>query len=436
MSAVFKIMRTEARRSPGLLLFPFLATLVGYFTVETLPQGIWLWPQTSVAIRETLLVVGPLAAGLSAWVASRNRRQAVGELLATTPRSAILRELVTWVTIVAWCVLAYTLSAGMVVLFAYLGGAWGLPILWPILLGLFALVTNSAIGFTIGYYIPSRLTAPLIAVALYIIQGFTAYNTSSSIRYFSPVVELDRSPFFGVQPNVFVEQTVWLLGIIGIALAAVALRARSNPVFSFAALVVTVVVAAIGAAMLVQLPAHLAPSQAREAVVPYTPECAEGRISVCVHPAYAKLLPNTAEAIDGLTEPLIGISGAPVRAQQSSPLDDVELKPDGTLQFSLYDAATVEDQMTTEVAAALVQESSSSYEGGKARLVPGDAQSVVAGWLLKRTGRDPLGLTGGDPEATTALERFANLTPEHQSAWLNDNYAELRSGDITLEDLP
>ena len=39
-------------------------------------------------------------------------------------------------------------------------------------------------------------------------------------------------------------------------------------------------------------------------------------------------------------------------------------------------------------------------------------------------------------EVRLAADRFGTLTPEAQHAWLEANFAALRDGEMTLEDLP
>jgi hypothetical protein len=41
-----------------------------------------------------------------------------------------------------------------------------------------------------------------------------------------------------------------------------------------------------------------------------------------------------------------------------------------------------------------------------------------------------------EPETLAAADRFGALPPEEQRAWLEANFAALRAGELTLEDLP
>lgn len=441
MNASLKLLRIEARRNVGLWLFPFVVLLIGYTTAETLPTGIWLWPQTSLSIRDTLVLVGPLAAGLAAWAAGRNRRRDLEELLATTSQPAAIRDLANWGATTAWVCLGYVVAAALMLLATYFGSEWGAPILWPVLIGFFAIVANSALGYAAGYYLPTRITSPVVAVALYWVQGIAAYYlVANPASYLSPVTELNYSVFWGVLPHIFIQQSLWLLGISGVALAAVVLKGGGSPKAAWISLFGASTVAAIGAAALLVTPVEVTAAQKQEAHVPYEPICAKGAIPVCVHPAYEKMLPETAAVVDEVTEPLISVPGGPTRAEQKS-YGEVNLRRDGTLIFYLSDTNFGTSDLAAELVRALVRDPVSTI-GADKELFPNDAQAVIAAWLLQQAGRDPHSLdywTSADAnsEAVAATrKRFDQLSPEERRSWFRKNYVDLRAGKIGLKDLP
>ncbi|MDP9487234.1 MAG: hypothetical protein M3Q49_15880, partial [Actinomycetota bacterium] len=218
--------------------------------------------------------------------------------------------------------------------------------------------------------------------------------------------------------------------------------------------------AAVGAVAVLGVPVETV--DARGALVPYQPVCEEGEIPVCVHPAYEVALPETARAVNDLVEPLVGISGAPTRAEQRGDAYPSRLRTDGTLVFDMRSAfirwnvnhgSTVKDQVGFEVPSALVSGPSGYVEGNpykssfcrEAGDAPGEAQRVIAAWLSYRAGdfgsansmafREAV---NGQlcPRSAAVVERFDALTPAERRAWLETNYADLRAGELTLEDLP
>jgi hypothetical protein len=157
----------------------------------------------------------------------------------------------------------------------------------------------------------------------------------------------------------------------------------------------------------------------------YEPVCVERSIPVCFHPAYAAQLEGNADPIGRLVEPLVGVPGGPVRAEQLP--ERTGLRADGTLEV-----------IPGEVAVAraifdLVHEPDANLNS---------AQRVIAFWLMERTDENPsewqLLFGVGQPDATVAaaVERFSALGPDAQRAWLMANYQDLRAGRIEIEELP
>lgn len=435
-TGLVSLLLLEARRNPGLWLFPFVVVMVWFLTAQERAKGIWLWPDVSLSIESTLAVVGPLAAGVAAWAASRHRRYGIEELLATTPRPAASRDLAAWAATAAWFVLAYAAAAGFIQLLAYLGGAWGSPVLWPVLVGLLALGTHSAIGHATGYYLPSSFTAPIVAVVLFLLQAGPGYF-AGSVRHLSPLNQgLTRSVFHGVLPNLFVGQALWLLGLAGAALVAVTLKQRIS-VASLSLMLATVAVGTLGASLLLEKPPWASPAQMKAAIVPYDPVCVREEILICVHPAYKEMLPETAAVVGEIAKPLVDVPGGPTRAKQSNSVF-AEPERNGTLSFFLHDKRSLGDELASQVSGELVgyQTPAIFRENGGA---PDDARAAIQAWLLRQAGRDSeyVVFDGRKPEAVVAAsQRFEELTPEERNEWLREDYPDLRAGKLTLKDLP
>lgn len=425
------LLRIEARRNLGLWFFPFIAVLIGYTATETLPEGVWLWPHTSVAIQATLVVVGPIAAGLSAWVAGRNRRRNIEELLATTPRPTAIRDLIAWTATAAWICLGYVVATILMLYLTYLGATWGSPTLGPLLAGFFALCMDSAVGYAVGYFLPRLFTAPLVAVLMYMVQGVVGFNLGS---YLSPVATPFPDVFYGVFPDISAPQSLWFSGIAGTGLALVVLKTHKGENFPWLALIVAAAVAIAGAAILVRTPLTVTPIRDQETIVPYRPTCVEKGIPVCVHPAYEKMLPGVAVVVSKVTEPLVGIPGGPVRAEQT-PDGSAILESDGTLEFFLYDERSGGDQLAFDLARALVQDEE-QYRNNKDLT---EVQAVVASWLMQPINdTDNLFVIPGENRqaVTDALERFAKLSSPDKRVWFRENYAQMRAGQLTSKDIP
>lgn len=435
-TGILRLFRIEARRNLGLWVFPFAVIAVWYLSAEERADGIWLWPDISVSIEGTLAVVGPMAAGLAAWTASRNRRRGTEELLATTPYPAASRDFAAWFATAAWLSLAYAAAAGFIHLIAFWDGAWGSPILWPVLVGFFALLAHSALGYAVGHYLPSGFTAPLIAVTLFLLQ-ITPVYFSSSVHHLAPLGEsLTRSVFHGVLPNLFFGQTLWFLGLAGVALATVALK-RSRNIVVITMTIATVSTATLGAILLLEKPPWASPAKVEAATVSsYEPVCVTKEIPVCVHPAYEALLPEVAPVVSEISSPLVDLPGGPTRAEQV--YSSFATPEPGTVSFFLYDRNSLGDVLASQVTGDLVGRQTPAVlrDNGD---TPNDAQIAIEAWLLHQSGRDSeyAIFAGGEPEAiAAAAQRFAELAPKGRDEWLRKNYSGLRAGKLKLKDLP
>jgi hypothetical protein len=431
----------------GLWLAPVAAAMTVWIIHGGLPVGVWLWPKTSVEIRFSLVLLGPLIGGLAAWVAVRNRRGGIDELLATTPCSPPFRDLAPWMATIGWASAAYIAAAAYALGLTWRHASWGSPFMYlsPVLFGLLGLVAHSALGYVVGYYLPSRFVVPLVAVGLYLPQGVIS-GLNTPVQNLSPISDLESSVFYGVQPALGIGDALWLSGLAGIALGAVTLRHRRT-LRSWSVTALAGLMAVSGAVMLLGTERGSPPASA---AIPYQPVCAGSRVVACVHPAYRGMLPETARLADQLSRPLAGLPGTPSRLAQRAHRG--ELAPPDVVLVDLWDEARGYDDVALQIASGLVRdERASAYElqpdgpGGSEEqaeyetfyLEHREAQDVVITWLVRAGGRE--GVAQGlvyTPEGQAALERFVALKPEDRSAWLRARYADLRAGKLGVEDLP
>ncbi len=457
------LLRIETRRGVAFLLSPFLLAAAWFMSwygmYGTMPRDIYLWQETSRVVKDSILTTGPLVAGLSAWAAGRNRRRGMGDLLSTTARPAASRDLLSWAGVALPCVAVY---AGLIVLLGVptsLNSAWGAPLPGYLLVGLVALLMDSALGFAAGYYLPGRFTAPLVVVTLYVghLLPMGMVDLPLNHTLLSPAAYSNLSgadPFYEL-PRLAVQQTLLFGGLCASALAAVALRDRTAHAAARVALGMALVVAAVGLALALT-------TEDYEAVEPEAASfeylCEDGEITVCIHPAYEKFLPEAAGTVNEVAEPLVGIPGVPTRALQVNGPETVpdDAKARNVVFFGVFDpwGKLYEE----DVAYGLVQRDPEMRYGGypsaqgeftkedlrrcghirdKEYFDPAYAAQIIVGrWLTERAGGRIVEMSGGCPNSEELVERFAALDAAKREAWLRENFAALRAGGITLEDLP
>jgi hypothetical protein len=409
-----------------------MAGLVVWGTLATMrpDDAPTLWARSSVQLGLMFVVVAFAMCGVGAWAAGRAGRQQIEELLTTTPRPAPLYDITLWAGTTVWGLAACLAAGAYVFVVTQREATWGGPVSAPIVVGLLAIVASTAIGYLGGTLIPGRFAAPLVAVAW---SGAALFmgTRSSAVAYLSPLSMDPRGngPYdlFYRAPSVpVVQMSLWLAGLAGCGLAAVALRRRKTLLVAFT-LAAALGVTTSGAILTMQAFVHppWERTYAGQPLVSYEPVCVERAIPVCVHPAYEMYLDDTADRIGRLVEPLLGIPGAPVRAEQLP--SRVGLRSDGTLEI------LPGDFVVEHAAYDLVRDRGTNLN---------PAQFAIAYWLLDRVdarGARMVDMLGGqqpDAATTAAAARFSSLDQAEQHEWLERHYSGLRAGRVTLDDLP
>jgi hypothetical protein len=344
------VLRIEIRRSVVLWAVPLLLALFYFDSFRTAAGFPSVWTVRSSVITSHMIAdFGPFAAGLAAWVASREGRRKTGDLVATTVRPAWARQASALGATLFWLILTFLVGVAAIYVDTARQATWGGPPLWPVAVGVVELVTFAVIGFTAGALCPGRFTAPLAAIGTFLLTeiGFHAAlqmnpegSTSALLSTATAVPLGDDGVFYYVAPDVAIAQvmfmggiTVALLGVLTLApvfrlsyrgpLSAVNRVGRWLCMAGIALLAAGVAAAATGYALAGtaklsvsgwDIPAlHDAAS---DQPIPYTPDCAGTSFQVCVHPAFAGFLGGANAALQPVASEIAGLPSAPVRAGQ------------------------------------------------------------------------------------------------------------------------
>jgi hypothetical protein len=502
MTATGRLFWIETRRSIGLLAFPVLAGLawlawyLNQRSAET-HQGITVWPQTSIDIAFAVALVGPAAGGLAAWVAGRDRRRGLGDLLATTPAPVTRRELTLLTATTIWALLAFVAAGIYQGIVTAREATWGGPVWPPIFIAGLAITAQAAIGYAAGSFagspLTSRLMAGLVPILLFgaqvwpttirggdVMLGPTMGTSNYPYENLSPVTviqDIGGSVYWSPRMDLFWAAAAWFAGLGAFALAIMVLRRRRRSPVAWGTVVAAVLALVVGWTQLVPAQVYAVPPPSR--AIAYEPVCTHRSIEICVHPAYESVLDDTADIVDAVVRPLAGLPGFPVRAEQVRPDREGEaifgpqaLGPVAPGLLGIVPAVpeTADVTEASYVAVAAVTGQTDWFVE-----FPTAAQSAIAIWLMRQAGWDldlddltwkggnedieaspvfvpppddlfieePTTREGADAiversmgEIMNASERFGALSPEVQHAWLEANFAALRAGELTLEDLP
>ncbi len=365
--------------------------------------------------------------------------------------------------------------------------SWGGPLWWPVAVGAASLLALSAAGFAAGTLIPSRFTAPLVAVGAFFALGLSTQPIQGSHSYWqiSPVVSgpWDAGPdpgvatFYPYLPDLSIAQIMFLAGLTIAILGALALPGgqsgrwlrRPAAVITMAGLLAAgTAVALAGTGTLdahgmIAIPAlH---DTANDRPLRYAPACSHTAIPVCLNPAYTSYLPATAAALTPVLNEIAGLPGAPARISQAAvnyqqgtgnsvsvSMAGPPLSGTPPVFRLLFPFQLSGPTMTTSEVAAAVR--SAAGPGIVADMIgdgPGatPAQRAVAAALRTSAGlpeavlrtapsrQRPNGSIVPLPvPVQAAARRFATLPATARRAWLVRHLAALQAGRITLAQLP
>src|SRR5215472_7280034 len=150
-----RALRLEIKHSAVVWVLPVLAALFysnAYRTAAGLPPT-WTM-RASVITGANLVFFSVIAAGIAAWVATREGRRKTGDLLATSARAAWARQATVLAATAFWMVLAYLAGAAVIYLQTALQATWGGPPLWPVTVGVVGVAASCAVGFACGTLFP------------------------------------------------------------------------------------------------------------------------------------------------------------------------------------------------------------------------------------------------------------------------------------------
>jgi hypothetical protein len=455
------LLRIEARHNPVPLVLPLLAVLLWITPLaqDLAPVGLWL--DRSVDVEGSIQLTGPFAAAAAAWSASREHRRDMTGLRTSTPRNPWAAVVATWLVSLAWMVAFYL---GLCAIFLSVTAAqatWGFPQWWPVIDALVALVMCSAAGFALGLWFRTWFVTPLVAAGtLAVILGVRAAAPSeraAGIGLLSPMYPafgLNASVFYAPQPDLSILKIICYLGVLGLALGAMAwyFRAdrpslrRTGAALLAAGLALTATAAVLDATARIDSHGVIVPAfhnAAADRAVPYIPVCSRTPLPVCVHPAYAggNELTVLATIINQIAAPVLGVPGMPARAEQvpdaKTSLGGVQGNPPVLpiqpfiVHGTHLQPAAFQVTFADSVALSLFIPARSPVE----RATP--AQRALALYLITQA-RDATDshLLPPDPAVTAAAARFAALSPASRTVWLTAHLAALRAGYLTPEDIP
>ncbi|MFF7142499.1 hypothetical protein ACFZB5_14810 [Streptomyces nodosus] len=259
------------------------------------------WAETRTRLHSALLIAAPLAAAAGCRQGGRERRRGTEELWGTAVRSPLARFLASALPVAFWVLAGYVLAAALALLATWPYARGDRPHLAPLPADALVVAACALLGQVVGRLAPWQVTAPLVAVAGYLVLGLPALAHSGDGRQLDPAfpVPIGSDPVRW-QPPVM---AVWVGGLAAAVVLAYAARRRYTALLPLAA-------ATAAGVLLVQTGDglwHDDPLGRHQVCdTSTTPQ-------ICVSARYEGLLPQVTEALSGITGRLEGVRDLPVR---------------------------------------------------------------------------------------------------------------------------
>ena len=335
LAAPARLLRLELRRNPMLWMLPLLVVLFWLGVYRPSMANPPFWNERATVLQHAVLFLGPLLAGASAWVGSRDGRRGLTDLVGVTAVPRWTGQLTTWAATTCWAEAVYLGGVAIVYGVTAEQARWGGPLWWPVAVGAAGLATSCALGFAAGALLPGRFTAALAAVVVFLALGAGAFALQANDVYAQiwPLNVQGGFPpdsygiFYLYLPDLAIAQLMFLAGLTVAALGALGLPAAAGGRWLrcvAAALTAAGLLAAgtaVGLAGTARLEAHgiVIPAlhdAASDRAVPYTPVCTHSAVPVCLQPAYRYLQADVTAALGPVLDEVAGLPGAPVRVTQ------------------------------------------------------------------------------------------------------------------------
>ncbi|WP_207943062.1 hypothetical protein [Actinomadura sp. KC345] len=406
MSDLGRVLRLDARRTALLVAVPVLTVVGTAAAVLSLCPSVAYWDNAVVALVNAVRFLGPVAAGLAAWTAVRERPlDYLRDLTARSPATGVLFDLLL---LSAAALVSYATVAAVVAAVTLAQGGAGHLHPAGVAAGAGSLVLHVVAGYLAGRAVPHRATAALVLTVTALWAGLRVPGMS----WWSllPPAAFDQIALFTtLRPQVLVHQATWTAGLITALILGYVMWATRR------FLIVLPLLTALAATSAATLGLH---GSGGTTVAPMAaePVCREWPLTVCVHPALSDALPRLTAAATPLAARLDDTPGAFTRVEQRPAWTPVSVA-DGVATVHL------DQDLSPGYAARAVRQISRSIRDAATCAAspesPNGYRALVDAWLL-----------GDAPPAiadTRAAGRFASWSEMERRAWLRLNFAAYRS---------
>ncbi len=354
-----------------LVVAPVGATAYLYTTTVGFGDPV-LWVRWGYAIQYTVLVVGPLVAGLAAWKSAQVGRGDLEAVVTSTPRPALrhLVQLAAEPTLWTW--VGYAATGAVLAAVVGLRATWGGPDLEMMVSTFAAVALGSCFGTAVGYGTGRVVASPVAALASW---AFVVLVVDSAFDDLAPSGISLPDAFTVFHPGMDLGRALWYLAAGMALLSAAALTknmGQPSPGERRTVWASTAVTAVLGVVLVA------APVSRSIQVEPEQYLCVGDPVEVCLHPAWERVAPAAAETVNRVVAPVVGLLDGPHRLTQVPRRTDDSLD-DLTFRYSTGRRGFSRTRLAAIVARRLTAD-------GCETPVEDDPTLAVTGWLLRAAG--------------------------------------------------
>ncbi|MGW0820545.1 hypothetical protein [Streptomyces sp. NPDC002845] len=409
---------TEVRRSPMLYALPILIFLCGMAAWRSLIPGVNTWDANSLAILSGIQLLGPVAAGISCWIAQRERQRRLAYLRILSDDRNGLVPVVQLASAVTWTVGAVLfVYSALAIQTIYVGG-YGSVSVSALFSACMGAAVHTAFGYLAGWLIPRTVVAPIVALAAYVYIVLNLDYPGSWFYLLAPVTSERPSVFVEWQSHLFLTQGAWLACVLVLLAALCAISSVPRKIY-LAAGGTSLALALCFGLMLQSYDGYVfAGGFARP-----EPVCKGQSPTVCVHPAFKDSAQPVSNAFRQLSA-RFGTSPLAFDRLEQRATGDFSPLPKGTLRVTLDDEAPgYMDLARSYFVTDLVDQAACS----RRKDIEGRAYTeVVSAWLLDTQIRLP-------SRFQDAEQKFQNTTEEKRRKWFGNHVNDFRTCGLSSE---
>jgi hypothetical protein len=395
-----------------------IALLVTIWLVDQLrSRAVPVWIDVGHSLEASLLYLGPIIASATAFQTVREGRGALRELLDSMPRADSMRSLALISGELIWCATVYLVVTVWMLIVTGIRATSGGPDIELIVAGFIGLMAFASLGFLAGRLLPAYSVVPLVGLITYLGVWLTGVG-ETPIRLLSPLIDGEPSPLLPFPPSVGLLQSLWLLGLAGVAFGMGTLwreGSRNGVILTTIAGMISLI-----AALLLVTEGEVF---ANSVGIHYEAACrSNSDVTTCIHPAYGVVVDQAAAIAAETVRPLNQATGWPTRMLQVGLRSDaqrIEELDSTTLGFTTSPVGShgfERDGFVQGIAFASVGFDKCDD------LNPDDPVRIgLAIWLVNEAIPDSIPITG-----LPMAEWLDGQTTTSREVWLRENLRSLR----------